>query len=173
MRRLGGRASSAPSKPCSTGSGHEPMAPALCLVLAGGDRQDAALEPRRRAGTVVEPARLHDVASGALPMPTLVHRVLRDLVGDRAEEVLDVLPTPQRRALAVAMLLDHPGPAGVEPDVVSVAFTNALRALSVDAPLLLAVDDAQWVDATSRAALAFAFRRLAERRRSACWPPTC
>ena len=87
---------------------------------------------------------------------------LRDLVGDRAEEVLDALPTPQRRALAVAMLLDEPGPDGVQPDVVAVAFTNALRALSADAPLLLAVDDAQWIDATSRAALAFAFRRLAD-----------
>ena len=60
------------------------------------------------------------------------------------------------------MLLDDPGPDGVEPDVVAVAFTNALRTLSVDTPLLLAVDDAQWIDATSRAALAFAFRRLAD-----------
>ena len=85
---------------------------------------------------------------------------LRDLVGTRAEEVLPELPVPQRRALAVAMLLDEPGPDGVAPDVVSVAFTNALRALSKGGPLLVAIDDAQWVDATSRAALAFAFRRL-------------
>jgi hypothetical protein len=85
---------------------------------------------------------------------------LRDLVATYAEPILGDLPVPQRRALAVALLLDDPGPDGVEPDVVAVAFASVLRVLSNDGPLLVAVDDAQWVDATSRAALAFAFRRL-------------
>jgi DNA-binding CsgD family transcriptional regulator len=68
---------------------------------------------------------------------------------------LDGLAEPQRRALeAVGEGRE------AEPHAVRLALLNALRGLATEAPLLLAVDDLQWLDASSDAALAFAARRL-------------
>ena len=89
---------------------------------------------------------------------------LRDLVGDAAEELLPELPAPQRHALAVALLLEEPGPKAPEPDALSASFVGALRLLGRPQPLLVAVDDAQWLDASSRALLTFALRRLDDDR---------
>ena len=85
---------------------------------------------------------------------------LRDLVGGVADEVLPELPAPQRRALAVALALEEPDKVGPDPGVLSASFVAALRVLARSEPLLLAVDDAQWLDASSRVVLAFALRRL-------------
>jgi AAA ATPase domain len=52
---------------------------------------------------------------------------LRDLVGDAAEEVLPELPTPQRRALGVALLLEEPGHKGPDSAAVAASFVGALR----------------------------------------------
>jgi hypothetical protein len=84
---------------------------------------------------------------------------IRDLLGEWAAEVLAELPGPQRDALAVALLLEAPGPAALDPHVVFVSFTNALRVLAIRQPLLVAIDDVPWLDGSSRAALAFALRR--------------
>ena len=72
---------------------------------------------------------------------------------------LGELPKPQRDALAGALAL---APA-VERDRFAVgAATTALLALvSSQRPLLLLVDDAQWLDSASLEALLFAARRLA------------
>ena len=72
------------------------------------------------------------------------------------------LPDPQRYALRVAMLREEPRgePAGPDPRAVGVALSNLLRGLSADGPLLVAVDDAHWLDTGSAAALVFAARRL-------------
>jgi len=85
---------------------------------------------------------------------------LRDLVGVAADEVLPELPAPQRRALAVALALEEPDAVGPDPGVLSASFVATLRLLARPQPLLLGVDDAQWLDASSRAVLAFALRRL-------------
>ena len=85
---------------------------------------------------------------------------LRDLVGGAADEVLPELPAPQRHALAVALALEEPDAVGPDPGVLSASFVATLRLLARSEPLLLAVDDAQWLDASSRAMLAFALRRL-------------
>ena len=58
---------------------------------------------------------------------------------------------------------------GLDPGVVSASFVAALRLLARPRTLLVAVDDAQWLDVSSRAVLAFALRRLEDSRRgSAC-----
>ena len=89
---------------------------------------------------------------------------VRDLVGDAAEEVLAELPEPQRRGLAVTLLLEEPGAKAPEPEAISAAFVGAIRILARPQPLLVAVDDAQWLDASSHAVLAFALRRLEDER---------
>jgi DNA-binding CsgD family transcriptional regulator len=52
---------------------------------------------------------------------------------------------------------DSPGP---EPRVLARAVLDGLRLLSRDTPVLLAVDDAQWLDRPSAAVLEFCIRRL-------------
>ncbi len=85
---------------------------------------------------------------------------LRDLVGATAPDVLPELPAPQRRALAIALALEEPEVAGPDSGVLSASFVAVLRLLARSQPLLLAVDDAQWLDVSSRAVLAFALRRF-------------
>ena len=48
-----------------------------------------------------------------------------------------------------------------ERRLVGTALLSLLRALAADGRVVLAVDDAHWLDAPSAAALAFATRRLA------------
>jgi DNA-binding CsgD family transcriptional regulator len=85
---------------------------------------------------------------------------LGDLLAGVLEEALPTLPVPQGRALQVALLLVEP--EGDPPDrrAIGLAVLNVLRTLSSAGPLLVAIDDAQWLDEPSAAVLAFAMRRL-------------
>src|SRR3954471_784745 len=71
---------------------------------------------------------------------------------------LDRLPAPQRDALATAFGLS----AGEPPDrfLVGLAVLSLLSEAAEDAPLVCAVDDAQWQDRASVQTLAFVARRL-------------
>ncbi len=85
---------------------------------------------------------------------------LGDLLEGVVDEALDALPSPQRAALEVALLrVEAPGSP---PDrrTLSAAFHGALMALATAGPLLLAIDDAQWLDLPSARVLEFAIRRL-------------
>jgi DNA-binding CsgD family transcriptional regulator len=90
---------------------------------------------------------------------------LRDLIGEAAPDVLAMLPPPQRRALAVVLLLEEVGTEPVDPAVVSASVVSVLRVLRDGDCLVVAVDDVQWLDEPSRGALAFALRRLNEGER--------
>jgi DNA-binding CsgD family transcriptional regulator len=83
-----------------------------------------------------------------------------DLMRDVVEEVLPELPAPQRDALAVALLLERPEGAPPEPRAVAAALVSALRVLARVRGVVVAVDDIQWLDTPSVAALAFSLRRL-------------
>ena len=85
---------------------------------------------------------------------------LGDLLDGRFEAALAALPAPQRRALESALLLADAEPRGADHRAVGLAFLNVLRSLAAAQPLLLAVDDLQWVDEPSVRALEFALRRL-------------
>ena len=86
---------------------------------------------------------------------------LADLLGTAAGEVLPELPPIQRRALEAALLL---GESGVHADdrAVAAAFLGSLRLLARDRSVCLAVDDIQWLDAASLAAVRYALARLDE-----------
>jgi DNA-binding CsgD family transcriptional regulator len=71
---------------------------------------------------------------------------------------LDKLPPPQADALAGALALG-PRPPG-DPFTISAATLSMLGVAAEVRPVLVVVDDAQWLDASSRAALLFAARRL-------------
>jgi DNA-binding CsgD family transcriptional regulator len=85
---------------------------------------------------------------------------LADLLEEALPSVLSQLPPPQRRALEIALLLEDSGGARADRRAVASGFRSVLRALSTTAPLLVAIDDAQWLDRSSAAALDYATRRL-------------
>jgi DNA-binding CsgD family transcriptional regulator len=89
---------------------------------------------------------------------------LTDLLEDALEEVLAKLPSPQRHALEVALLLRDPGGSDPDPRAIGAAVLGVLRCLADKGPVLIAVDDLQFLDAASEQALAFAVRRLKEER---------
>jgi DNA-binding CsgD family transcriptional regulator/tetratricopeptide (TPR) repeat protein len=86
---------------------------------------------------------------------------LADLLEPVAEEVLPGLPEPQQRALRVALLWESPGPGRVDHRAVAAGTSAVLRSLGRRGPVLIAVDDLQWLDRPSARALEFALRRLA------------
>ena len=100
------------------------------------------------------------VARPAESEARLSYSGLGDLLDAVADEVLPSLPEPQRRALEVALLraVDDGNP----PDQrgVSVAVLGALRLLGATAPVVVAIDDVQWLDNPSARVLHFALRRL-------------
>ena len=85
---------------------------------------------------------------------------LQGLLGDCVDALANALPLPQRAALDVVLLRAAPGAHPVENGVVAAATLSAIRALGAKNPLLIAIDDAQWLDPASPEALAFAARRL-------------
>jgi DNA-binding CsgD family transcriptional regulator len=107
----------------------------------------------------------------ALAERPLAFSALDDLFGEVAGEVLSVLPGSRRRAVEVALMRDaSPGPlladlsrAGrplPERRMLARGILDALRFFSGGAPLVVAVDDAQWLDRPSAGVLEFCFRRL-------------
>lgn len=87
-----------------------------------------------------------------------------DLLEEVPEGAFTALPDPQRRALEVALLRVEPGAAAPEPRTLATALRSLLTELSSEGPLLVAIDDVQWLDRASEKMLAFALRRLADRR---------
>lgn len=86
------------------------------------------------------------VARPAESEARLSYSGLGDLLDAVADEVLPDLPEPQRRALEVALL--RMADDGDPPDQrsVAVAVLGALRLLGAATPVVVAVDDVQWLD---------------------------
>jgi predicted ATPase len=87
---------------------------------------------------------------------------LVDLFADVLADVLPDLSVPQRRALEVALLLEDGSASALDLRALATAVRSALQLLARDQPLVVAIDDLQWFDPSSRHALAFALRRLSE-----------
>ena len=87
-----------------------------------------------------------------------------DLLEPVPETAFGALVEPQRRALDVALLRADPGNAVADPRTVATAVRSLLSELASEAPVLLAVDDLQWLDSASASTLAFVLRRLRDER---------
>jgi DNA-binding CsgD family transcriptional regulator len=85
---------------------------------------------------------------------------LADLLDGVVLDVLPHLPRPQRRALQTALALAESDVGGADERIVAFAVVNTLRTLAGRTPLMLAVDDVQWLDAPSLAMLRFALSRV-------------
>ncbi len=88
---------------------------------------------------------------------------LGDLLERRLVRAISPLPAPQRRVLRAALLIEEPD-GRLDRRAVAVAFLNAVRELEQERPVVVAVDDVQWLDGATAGALEFAARRLDERR---------
>jgi hypothetical protein len=92
---------------------------------------------------------------------TYAYGAVADLLRDVDTTTLPALPDIQRIALQRACLgeVGGGGPATDERTVAN-AFLSVIESIGAQAPVLLAIDDAQWLDASSRAVIGFTARRL-------------
>ena len=97
-------------------------------------------------------------ATGAELEVSASFAALTDLLAPVGDDIVGALPAPQSDALAVALLRSR-GSAATETRAVGMATLGVFRALAGQAPVVVAVDDVQWIDEDSAAVLAFALRR--------------
>ena len=114
----------------------------------------AGVDAARERGLRVLSARPAEVERG------LAYAALGDLLGECAVEVLDGLSSPRRNALRAALLLEGGDESSADSRVLGVAVHSVLVALAERGPIVVAIDDCQWLDVPSADALAFALRRL-------------
>ncbi len=84
---------------------------------------------------------------------------LGDLLGGAIEPALAAIPEPQARALAAALELGE-ADGSSDPLLVGRAILAALRGLADSGPVVVAIDDVQWLDHPTARGLGFAIRRL-------------
>ncbi len=81
--------------------------------------------------------------------------------GDRHPRCVSALTQPAGwRALEVALSLAEPGDAAPDAHAIGLAVLDMLRRLAGRTPVVVAVDDAQWLDPATAAVLQIALRRL-------------
>lgn len=85
---------------------------------------------------------------------------LADLLEPVLDSVLSTIPPPQARALQIALVRADPGESALDQRAVLLGFLSTIRALATSAPVLLAVDDVQWLDTASARVVEYVFRRL-------------
>jgi DNA-binding CsgD family transcriptional regulator len=122
----------------------------------------AAVAAARRHDRVVLSSRPAESERG------LAYVGLGDLFDRVLDGVIGELSPPRRRALEVALLRDEATEEAAEEvadetadhRAVAVAVRDVLGLLSRRTPVVVAIDDVQWLDVSSASALAFALRRL-------------
>lgn len=101
-------------------------------------------------------------ASGAPTEVRYAYTAVADLLDGVDVEVLEQLPEEQHAAVDRILLGGGDGPASDER-IVATAFLAVIRKLSSVTPVLLCIDDVQWLDMSSRMVIGFAQRRLTGR----------
>jgi DNA-binding CsgD family transcriptional regulator len=89
---------------------------------------------------------------------------LSELLAPLPVAAYDGLPGPQRSAILTALLLGADDrDQDADPRAVAAAVRNVVSGLADERPVVLVVDDGQWLDDASAAALGQALRRVADR----------
>ena len=117
----------------------------------------AAVEQAREHGFRVVSARVGQNETG------LAYATLADLLGGVDPAVLAALPDVQRFAVDRVLLRATTEGTPTDKRVVAAALVSVAHTLAEDAPILVAIDDVQWMDASSQAVVAFAARRCKRR----------
>ena len=104
---------------------------------------------------------LRVLTARAAPSETqIAFAIVGDLFAPVVEQTLPQLTPVQRRALETALLIREADGPPPEVRLLGLALLSVVRALAQDGPLLLALDDVQWIDASSAEVLRFMLRRL-------------
>ena len=114
----------------------------------------AAVEHADRSGVLVLEAQPVESET------TLSFAGLGDLLDPVLDRVLGELPPVRQRALTRALALGDDDQPDLDPRALRVAVMGAIRTLAEDRPVLIAIDDSQWLDYASSAALAYGIRRF-------------
>ncbi|MBI2763595.1 MAG: AAA family ATPase [Chloroflexi bacterium] len=85
---------------------------------------------------------------------------LADLIGPALDEVLPKIAPPQARALETALAIASSDASPSDEQAVAFGLHGALSVLASRSPIVLAVDDIQWLDPSSTLMLSYAIRRL-------------
>jgi DNA-binding CsgD family transcriptional regulator len=128
------------------------------LLLEGeaGIGKSALLAYARDEARAMTQLRMTGVESEAELAFSGLTELLHPIMGE-----IERLPAPQADALLSALAINAE-PAN--PIAVRLAFMTLVTTLARDAPVLVTVDDAHWMDQSSLDAMAFAFRRLRDER---------
>jgi DNA-binding CsgD family transcriptional regulator len=118
----------------------------------------AAVEMARSRGATVLVAR---PVEAELP---LGYAALADLLAAHLPPLVARMPAAQSEALASVLAVGERRAAPTESLVVGRATLTALQLLAEAAPVVLAIDDAQWLDRSSARVLAYVARRLGDAR---------
>lgn len=113
----------------------------------------ATIDRAEEAGIAVLAAR-----TGAMETK-LSYATLADLLGTVPDDVLACLPPVQRVAVDRVLLRGGTGPP-TDERVAAAAFLSVLSSLSERSPVLVAIDDIQWLDTASRTVIGYATKRL-------------
>jgi DNA-binding CsgD family transcriptional regulator len=95
---------------------------------------------------------------------SLTLAALGDLLETVPVQNIEDLPPPQRRAIDAALMRTEPTMEALARTLLGTAVRSVLRGLSESAPLVIAIDDAQWLDPASAGTLGYALRRLGDAR---------
>lgn len=90
---------------------------------------------------------------------SLSYSGLADLIAPAYDEVRNDLPAPQQQALDVA-LLRAVAERRTDPRTTGTGLVTVLSAIAASGPVILAIDEFQWLDDASKRCLEFAARRL-------------
>jgi DNA-binding CsgD family transcriptional regulator len=93
----------------------------------------------------------------------LAYGVLADLLDDIDgidESVWEALPGPQRDAMQRILLRFDPSTSTTDQGTVAAGFLSVIEVLAARGPVVLAIDDLQWLDASSQRVVDFASRRV-------------
>jgi tetratricopeptide (TPR) repeat protein len=105
------------------------------------------------------------LACGAAELEAqLAYASLGDLLAGVEEDAFTSVPAPQRRALEVALLRADASGGVLDPRAVYMAVVSLLSTLARASPLVVAIDDVQWLDRASAHSLVFAVRRILNER---------
>ncbi|HEY7629391.1 MAG TPA: AAA family ATPase [Thermoleophilaceae bacterium] len=91
----------------------------------------------------------------------LSYSALADLMDGIDRDVVAGLPEPQRDALDAALLRSGAGAHDADPRAVAMAVLSVLERLAEEQPLMVAIDDLQWLDRPSARVVEFCARRVA------------
>lgn len=154
--------------------GREPERAAIARFVQAAQEQPAALSLEGTAGIGKTTLWMDGVAEARLAGCRLLstraaesearfsYAGLGDLFSDALTDALPSLPTPQRLALEQALLRVEATQAPPDPRAVSLASAGVIRTLAASGPVMIAIDDVQWLDTPSARVLAFVIRRLSD-----------